>query len=71
MTALTNPADSTDPVEAARASTSTSAFTTRGCPECDDLERGRKLAAAARDLSKVTDFDVLIARHRARHGADS
>ncbi|MEU5019599.1 hypothetical protein AB0G60_19615 [Streptomyces angustmyceticus] len=71
MTAPTHPEGSADPVEAARASTSTSASTTRGCPECDDLERGRRLAAAARDLSKVTDFDVLLARHRARHGADS
>ncbi|GLW16522.1 hypothetical protein Stsp01_32650 [Streptomyces sp. NBRC 13847] len=41
------------------------------CPTCDDLERGRKQAAAARDPSKVTDFDGLIARHRARHGAGS
>ncbi|MFF4283066.1 hypothetical protein ACFY0Z_30320 [Streptomyces kronopolitis] len=41
------------------------------CPTCDDLERGRRQAAAARDPSKVTDFDVLIARHRARHGAGS
>ncbi|MFG2863026.1 hypothetical protein [Streptomyces sioyaensis] len=48
-------------------STPTSASTTHRCPECDDLERGRKLAAAARDLSRVTDFNVLIARHRARH----
>lgn len=41
------------------------------CPTCQDLERGRKQAAAARDLSRVTDFHVLIARHRARHGAES
>jgi hypothetical protein len=39
----------------------------RRCPECHDLERGRKQAAAARDRSKVIDFDVLVARHRARH----
>lgn len=44
-----------------------SAPTTQRCPECDDLARGRKQAAAARNLSRVTDFDVLIARHRARH----
>ncbi|PBC84432.1 hypothetical protein SAMN05428945_0957 [Streptomyces sp. 2224.1] len=37
------------------------------CKACQDLERGRKQAAAARDRSKVTDFDVLIERHRARH----
>lgn len=40
---------------------------TQKCGECNDLERGRKQAAAARDLSRVTDFNVLIARHRARH----
>ncbi|MGX1854780.1 hypothetical protein [Streptomyces sp. NPDC055299] len=54
-----------------RMSTPTSAPTTHSCPECVDLERGRKQAAAARDLSRVTDFHVLIARHRARHGAES
>ncbi|WP_327155241.1 hypothetical protein OHU45_14625 [Streptomyces tubercidicus] len=48
-------------------SSPTSASTTLRCPECDDLARGRKQAAAAQDLSRVTDFDVLIARHRARH----
>ncbi|MEX2969403.1 hypothetical protein [Streptomyces sp. C184] len=41
------------------------------CPECYDLERGRRQAAAARDLSRVTDFNVLIARHRARNRATS
>ncbi|GFE14951.1 hypothetical protein Sgleb_29980 [Streptomyces glebosus] len=45
----------------------THARTEPRCPECDDLERGRKRAAAARDLSRVTDFNVLLARHRARH----
>ncbi|MFI0711820.1 hypothetical protein ACH4SK_14420 [Streptomyces inhibens] len=40
-----------------------------GCPECRDLERGRKQAEAARDLSRVTDFNVLIVRHRRRHAA--
>ncbi|MFG2097911.1 hypothetical protein [Streptomyces sp. NPDC048612] len=40
---------------------------TQRCTTCQDLERARKQAAAARDLSKVSDFRVLIARHRARH----
>ncbi|WP_406479032.1 hypothetical protein [Streptomyces platensis] len=52
-------------------STPKSASMTHRCPECEDLERGSKQAAAARDLSKVTDFDVLIARHRARHRVTS
>lgn len=54
-----------------RLRTATNAPTTHRCPTCDDLERARKQATAARDPSKVTDFDVLIARHRARHGAGS
>ncbi|MFJ3954500.1 hypothetical protein SLV14_003133 [Streptomyces sp. Je 1-4] len=37
------------------------------CPQCEDLEHSRKQAESERDLSKVTDFSVLIARHRARH----
>lgn len=40
------------------------------CPECKDLEHARKQARADRDLSRVTDFNVLIARHRATHGAE-
>ncbi|MFI2257615.1 hypothetical protein [Streptomyces tubercidicus] len=40
------------------------------CKVCQDLERGRQQAAAARDLSKVSDSHVLIARHRARHRAE-
>ncbi len=48
-------------------STPASASATHRCPECDDLARGRKQAVAARDVSRVTDFNVLIARHRARH----
>ncbi|MGX1756279.1 hypothetical protein ACWIG5_05075 [Streptomyces lydicus] len=48
-------------------STPTSVSTTHKCPECNDLERGRKQAVGARNLSRVTDFNVLIARHRARH----
>ncbi|MFE1768572.1 hypothetical protein ACFW81_30720 [Streptomyces angustmyceticus] len=42
---------------------------TQSCTACQDLERGREQAAAVRDRSKVTDFHVLIARHRARHPA--
>ncbi|REK88723.1 hypothetical protein DY245_19660 [Streptomyces inhibens] len=42
---------------------------THQCPACKDLERGRKQAEAARDLSRVTDFRVLIVRHRMRHAA--
>lgn len=37
------------------------------CAKCRDLERGRQQAAGERDLSKVTDFNVLIARHRTAH----
>ncbi len=51
-------------------SATASAPMTHRCPECDDLERSRKQATTARDLSKVTDFHVLIARHRARHRAE-
>ncbi|MGY5131876.1 hypothetical protein ACWGJW_05620 [Streptomyces nigrescens] len=47
--------------------TSAAASVMQECRACRDLERGRMQAAAARDLSKVTDFSVLIARHRARH----
>lgn len=47
--------------------TSVAASFMQECKACQDLERGRQQAAAARDSSKVTDFNVLIARHRARH----
>ncbi|MFE1176596.1 hypothetical protein [Streptomyces sp. NPDC058773] len=50
--------------------TSAAAAVTQECRACRDLEHGRKQAAAARDFSKVTDFQVLIARHRARHRAE-
>ncbi|MFE9146105.1 hypothetical protein ACWCO0_16570 [Streptomyces tubercidicus] len=39
------------------------------CPDCAVLERGRKQAEADRDPSKVTDFNVLIVRHRMTHPA--
>ncbi|MEI5134273.1 hypothetical protein RB199_21420 [Streptomyces libani] len=39
------------------------------CPDCAALERGRKQAEADRDPSKVTDFNVLIVRHRMTHPA--
>ncbi|WP_435602340.1 hypothetical protein [Streptomyces sp. bgisy130] len=48
-------------------STPTSASTTHRCPECEALERGRKQAEVERDLSRVTDFNVLIVRHRLTH----
>ncbi|MGA5565949.1 hypothetical protein ACPCUV_32940 [Streptomyces platensis] len=37
------------------------------CPTCKDLDRSRKQAEAKRDLSRVTDFNVLIVRHRMTH----
>ncbi|MEU8787003.1 hypothetical protein [Streptomyces sp. NPDC048637] len=43
---------------------------TRRCPQCEDLERSRKQAEADRDLSKVTDVNVLIVRHRMTHPAE-
>ncbi|MFI1307011.1 hypothetical protein [Streptomyces sioyaensis] len=49
---------------------STTKPTTRPCPECLDLEHGRKQAEADRDPSKVTDFNVLIVRHRMTHPAE-
>ncbi|CAM5545048.1 hypothetical protein SALBM311S_08213 [Streptomyces alboniger] len=33
------------------------------CPTCADLLRSRDEAKAARDLSTVTDCNVLLARH--------
>ncbi|WP_330478428.1 hypothetical protein OG301_23195 [Streptomyces platensis] len=50
--------------------TSAAASVMQECRACQNLERGRKQAATVRDLSKVTDFHVLIARHRARHRAE-
>lgn len=50
-------------------SPSTSA--TKWCVECKDLVRGRQQAAGERDLSKVTDFNVLIVRHRMAHAEGS
>ncbi|UQA93571.1 hypothetical protein [Streptomyces halobius] len=41
------------------------------CPVCTDLELGRKRAEAERDLSRVTDFNVLIVRHRMAHASES
>lgn len=43
---------------------------TQKCSECRELERGWKQAEAARDLSRVTDFNVLIVRHRMSHRAE-
>ncbi|MGW8556967.1 hypothetical protein [Streptomyces tubercidicus] len=43
---------------------------TQKCSECRELERGRKQAEADRDPSKVTDFNVLILRHRMTHPAE-
>ncbi|RXS77761.1 hypothetical protein EST92_20795 [Streptomyces sp. TM32] len=40
------------------------------CPTCKDLDRDRKQAEADRDPSKVTDFNVLIVRHRMTHPAE-
>jgi hypothetical protein len=48
---------------------STPTTTPQRCAECQELERGQKQAEADRDLSKVTDFNVLIARHRVTHQA--
>ncbi|MCR8577078.1 hypothetical protein [Streptomyces sp. Isolate_219] len=42
---------------------------TQKCSECRELERGQKQAEAERDLSRVTDFNVLIVRHRMTHPA--
>ncbi|MGG7571982.1 hypothetical protein [Streptomyces sirii] len=42
-------------------------WTERRCSECTDLERGRKEAEAERDFSRVSDFNVLIVRHRMAH----
>lgn len=44
--------------------------TTRPCSECLDLDRRRMQAVADRDPSKVTDFNVLIVRHRMTHPAE-
>lgn len=44
---------------------------TEGCRECKDLECGREHAAAERDLSRVTDFNVLICRHQRAHANGS
>ncbi|MFI5523806.1 hypothetical protein [Streptomyces platensis] len=43
----------------------------RRCPTCKNLDRSRKQAEAERDLSRVTDLNVLIVRHRMTHGAES
>jgi hypothetical protein len=45
----------------------TTATSAHRCVECEELARGRERAQADRDLSKVTDFNVLIARHRLTH----
>ncbi|GAU64853.1 Syd protein [Streptomyces sp. NBRC 110611] len=41
------------------------------CTECAELERGRKQAEAEGDFSRVTDFNVLIVRHRMTHSGAS
>ncbi|MGP3998592.1 hypothetical protein [Streptomyces sp. 8N706] len=37
------------------------------CTECERLEAARRRAEAERDYSRVTDCNVLIARHRIVH----
>ncbi|WP_169795188.1 hypothetical protein [Streptomyces chattanoogensis] len=49
--------------------TSTKTVPEHPCLECQDLEHGIEQAEAERDLSRVTDFNVLIARHRRAHEA--